>query len=89
MNPKTKALYPKNWKLISLTIKGERNYECEGCGQYGNRFNNPLTVHHIDFNPQNNASENLLLLCARCHLKVQAKHYPSRLLRKYGQLALF
>lgn len=89
MRPETRAAYPKNWKLISLEIKGERNYLCEGCGQYGSRPGNPLTVHHIDFNPANNSPKNLLLLCAKCHLRVQAKCYPSLLLKRYGQLALF
>jgi len=89
LRPETKAAYPANWPEISLNIKGERNYTCEGCGQYGSRPGNPLTVHHIDFNPANNPPDNLLLLCAKCHLKVQAKHYPSLLLIKYGQQRLF
>uniref|UniRef100_A0A6H2A2S6 Putative homing endonuclease n=1 Tax=viral metagenome TaxID=1070528 RepID=A0A6H2A2S6_9ZZZZ len=89
MRPETKAAYPKNWREISLEIRGSRNYTCEGCGQYGSRPGNPLTVHHIDYNPANNPPGNLLLLCAKCHLKVQAKHYPSLLLIKYGQAKLF
>lgn len=89
MRPETKAAYPKNWKEISSTIKRERYYTCEGCGQHGNRPGNPLTVHHVDYNPRNNSPDNLLLLCSSCHLRVQAKHYPSLLLKKYGQLSLF
>ena len=88
MRPETKAAYPSDWKLISLEVRGDRNYSCEGCGQYGSRPGNPLTVHHIDFNPANNIKANLLLLCAKCHLKVQAKVYPSLLLEKYGQAKL-
>lgn len=30
-----------------------------------------LTVHHIDYNPQNEEDDNLIALCQRCHLKVQ------------------
>lgn len=89
MRSETRAAYPKNWRVISLTIRGERNYTCEGCGQYGSRPRNPLTVHHIDFNPTHNSPDNLLLLCAKCHLKVQAKQYPSLLLERYGQQRLF
>ena len=32
-----------------------------------------LTVHHLDLNPSNNAWWNLLALCQRCHLRVQAR----------------
>ncbi|MCH2269836.1 MAG: HNH endonuclease [SAR324 cluster bacterium] len=30
-----------------------------------------LQVHHIDENPANNALENLIPLCASCHLKIE------------------
>lgn len=89
MRPDTKALYPKNWDEIAHRVRVERLYTCEGCGQHGSRLRNPLTVHHIDFNPQNNSMDNLLLLCAKCHLRVQAHDYPSLLLEKYGQGRLF
>jgi len=88
MRPETKALYPKNWKAISAFIKRARSYTCEGCGQVGNKPGNPLTVHHIDYNPANNVSTNLLLLCAKCHLRLQQGVLPSRLLAKRGQLGM-
>lgn len=88
VRPETKALYPDNWTEISLTIRGERNYTCEGCGQYGSRPRNPLTVHHVDYNPQNNAGSNLLLLCAKCHLRLQQGIIPSLLQERKGQLRL-
>ena len=32
-----------------------------------------LQVHHIDENPENNDLENLIPLCASCHLKIEGE----------------
>uniref|UniRef100_A0A6M3XWP1 Putative homing endonuclease n=1 Tax=viral metagenome TaxID=1070528 RepID=A0A6M3XWP1_9ZZZZ len=88
MRPEAKALYPTNWREIRDRIKFLRNYTCEGCGQVGSRVRNPLTVHHIDYNPRNNLDANLLLLCAKCHLRLQQGVYPSEIAKKLGQLPL-
>jgi 5-methylcytosine-specific restriction endonuclease McrA len=32
-----------------------------------------LTVHHLDFNPQNNEDWNLMALCQKCHNKLDAR----------------
>ena len=40
-----------------------------------------LQVHHIDENPANNSLENLIPLCASCHLKIEGEarlHAPYR-----------
>ena len=40
-----------------------------------------LQVHHIDENPANNKLENLIPLCASCHLKIEGEarlHAPYR-----------
>jgi len=40
-----------------------------------------LQVHHIDENPANNRLENLIPLCASCHLKIEREarlHAPYR-----------
>lgn len=47
---------------------------CELCGASGRR----LEVHHIDKNPLNNASENLVCLCVCCHNNLHKTE------RKYG-----
>ncbi len=88
MRPETKALYPDNWRAISDRIRFQRQSTCEGCGQIGSRVRNPLTVHHVDYNPQNNADTNLLLLCAKCHLRLQQGTVPSLLMERKGQLRL-
>ena len=88
MRPETKALYPKNWKAVSANIKEDRHYCCQGCGQIGNKPRNPLTVHHVDYNPANNDPLNLLLLCAKCHLRVQQGRPPYLQRIEHGQLFL-
>jgi hypothetical protein len=38
-----------------------------------------LTVHHIDSDKQNNAKQNLISLCQRCHLRLDLqKHIKNR-----------
>lgn len=91
----SRALYPKDWDKISQRIKEARGFECEGCGQQGNivsndvRGNNYLTVHHKDYNPGNNDPSNLMVLCQKCHLKLQQGVLPSRIRLTCGQLPLF
>ncbi|MDR3243269.1 MAG: hypothetical protein LBT79_00810, partial [Elusimicrobiota bacterium] len=45
-----------------------------------------LTVHHCDFNPQNNEPYNLFALCQRCHLRLDSKYKArNRKLKKRGK----
>lgn len=52
-----------------------------------------LTVHHRDQDLANNAPENLVVLCQRCHLrrdtKMHARHARATRARKRGQAFLF
>ena len=48
---------------------GEYNHRCAICGS------DRPQLHHIDENPSNNASTNLLPLCPNCHLRDQ--HNPT------------
>lgn len=71
MDAKTKKLrYPANWDEISRNLRRAVGH-CQNCNTPGQRFN-PLTVHHIDYNPMNCAKDNLVVLCAACHLRHQA-----------------
>lgn len=65
------SLYPPDWPKISQRIKALAAWCCEGCHVKHGPSPFMLTVHHIDYNPQNNADDNLIALCQRCHLKVQ------------------
>ncbi len=65
--------------------------ECEECGKQcrkpGEEFDThsrTLTVHHIDMDPMNNDPENLIALCAGCHLK---RHRKVKSLDKVIELA--
>jgi len=86
IRPEMAHHYKGKWKQISKWLIA-RVGRCVNCGKTPGR-GVVLTVHHIDFNPTNNDSSNLVVLCARCHLKKHAT------IQKYGrdteaQLALF
>ena len=70
MNKEQWAKYPKDWKEISKRLRDEIGF-CEQCG-LPPQPRNPLTVHHKDYNPSHNSEDNLVVLCAKCHLKTQA-----------------
>lgn len=66
-----KKLYPKNWKMISPWVRNKAGQMCVICDAV-NGYPHPvtkskvvLTVHHMDFNPQNNEEYNLIALCQR------------------------
>lgn len=61
-----------SYRQIALREKG---YTCEKCGYDGTKFPNLIWVHHKDFSKKgnyNNNSENLEVLCIRCHLEKHA-----------------
>ena len=64
-------LYPDDWNVISATIKRQADYTCYICQQC--QIDSPtliLNVHHIDYNPQNNEPDNLVVLCRDCHVRL-------------------
>ena len=56
-------------------IRGRDKYRCQECFRHqdelftkaGNSYK--LIIHHIDYNKQNNNSDNLISLCRNCHLQ--------------------
>ena len=62
-----------NHKEVRNTVKKRANYECAHKGT-GEPCKGRLTIHHIDGNPHNNVSENLMYLCARHHHR---QHYST------------
>ena len=77
--------YPADWARIALTIKEVAGWKCQNCGKQCRRPGEPfdshtrtLTVHHIDHQPENCARENLIALCAPCHLKADAQFHAQR-----------
>jgi len=66
--------YHEEWATISRLIRELFNQHCARCGRdcQGIRSGEEqLQVHHIDENPENNDPENLIPLCARCHLQIE------------------
>lgn len=70
---KLERVYTTNGNVIP-TIKRylleKYNHKCAQCGwDKVNPYTNkqPLEVHHIDGNWQNNTEENLIILCPNCH----------------------
>lgn len=59
----SKDSHGQNIRVLIL----ERDKVCRGCGRKRN-----LQVHHIDKNPNNNETSNLILLCQKCH---KDKHF--------------
>lgn len=77
IRPENKKYYGWKWKEISKSLIKQVGH-CVKCGR-GKMPLNPLTVHHMDFDPANNVSSNLLVLCARCHLREHGR------ICKYGR----
>ena len=89
--------YPENWKAIALAKKQSVAWRCEKCGQkcleagvktklsLSDRKRFELSVHHQDYDPENNSPENLIALCSGCHL---SKHSMKRGNVTPGQLVL-
>lgn len=87
--PMKRELYPENWKQIAREKKNASGWKCEGCGKQCRRpgeafdtHSRTLTVHHIDGNPGNCSPDNLIALCAGCHL---AAHRKAKKERNNGQ----
>ena len=74
--PMKRELYPADWKAIAEAKKEAVGWICEDCGKQCRKPEEPfdthsrtLTVHHIDEDPGNCSPENLIALCAPCHLR--------------------
>ncbi len=80
MGKTTSPPYPENWDAITHAVKERAGWRCEHCGHpHDPTSGYTLTVHHLDGNPAHCTPDNLVALCQRCHLHVQAKHAPGQL----------
>ena len=90
--PMDKSRYPENWKEIALGVKEKAGWKCAKCGRQCRRPGEPfrghkvtLTVHHINHRPEDCREENLIALCAPCHLRADARHHARTRREKRGQ----
>ena len=66
--------YPDNWDEIARQVKDAAGWTCIRCGHvHAPDEGYTLTVHHLDMNPANCAWWNLLAVCQKCHLHIQAR----------------
>ncbi|HUV84266.1 MAG TPA: HNH endonuclease [Methanosarcinales archaeon] len=62
--------YPKEYSDDLREIIRERdNWTCQQCGWTQEQEGQLLPVHHIDYDKENSAEENLITLCHCCHSK--------------------
>ncbi len=66
--------YPSNWRDFALQVKAAAGWRCEQCRHpHAPKVGYSLTVHHIDGNPRNSCTWNLVALCQRCHLSLHRR----------------
>jgi 5-methylcytosine-specific restriction endonuclease McrA len=67
--------YPDDWESIAQDIKKRAGFTCEHCGSPSvpGRI---LTVHHLTGDKSDCRYVNLVALCQKCHLHVQARWVP-------------
>ena len=66
--------YHPEWETVSRYVRELFDFFCAKCGKNcrnSKKADSVLQVHHIDANPGNNDLENLIPLCATCHLRIE------------------
>jgi hypothetical protein len=59
-------------ETLKESIRKYDNHECRSCKIKQNKLNRKLDIHHIDYNKNNCKKDNLISLCFRCNIKVNA-----------------
>lgn len=71
---KSREPYGKAWSpKLKNKIRSRDNFTCQECGFAEKQLGYSLSVHHIDYNKQNNHPSNLISLCMSCHLQTNFK----------------
>lgn len=77
--PSHRGEYPKDWATIAGEVKAAAGGQCVRCkAKHDPAIGYCLTVHHFDGDKANVAKWNLMALCQRCHLSVQARVDPAQ-----------
>lgn len=95
--PMERSRYPADWKRIAFCVKEAADWKCEKCGKQCRRPGEPLDTHkrtltvaHLNHVPEDIRPENLMAMCAPCHLRYDAKHHAEtrKNRRKASQIKL-
>lgn len=66
--------YPPSWGPMAHALKTAMRWCCIRCGhRHDPASGHTLAIHHVDMDRSNNRWHNLLVLCQRCHLRIQGK----------------
>lgn len=77
MGTPTMGEYSGDWNKIARSTKDAADWRCVRCDHpHCTNTGHVLTVHHFDGDKSNNALWNIMALCQRCHLSVQARVDP-------------
>jgi hypothetical protein len=69
--------YPADWPEIATAVKADAGWRCVRCDHHDDvTTGHVLTVHHFDGHKANCDRYNLMALCQRCHLSIQARVDP-------------
>jgi len=79
--------YPEEFNdKLKEKIRKRDNYQCQLCGiteeEYIIVFGERLTVHHIDYNKNNNNEDNLISLCRSCHARTNVNRITGKSILK-------
>jgi len=55
----------RKYGVASLAVLKRDNYICRKCGS-----TKRISIHHVDWNEENNCESNLIVLCSSCHSSV-------------------
>jgi 5-methylcytosine-specific restriction endonuclease McrA len=84
-----RELYPADWDKIAFAVKEDAGWKCQKCGKQcrrpGEAFDThkrTLTVAHLNHTPEDVRPENLMAMCAPCHLRYDAKQHAETRRRK-------
>lgn len=91
--PMDRKRYPANWLQIAKLVKESADWKCQKCGKQCRRprevfdtHRRTLTVAHLNHIPEDVRPENLMAMCAPCHLRYDAKHHAeTRKIRRMEQ----
>lgn len=80
--PMKRDLYPDDWNEVAKRVKDAAHWCCQRCflqcrrpGETFDTHKRTLTVAHLDHDPANCSDENLVAMCAPCHLDYDKHHH--------------